>query len=329
MAKEVKFIERDGEKFVAKETSWVKKVKRVFWTLTLIFMIVIGAGPLYIKSKYSEPIKKSIVVSMFFDLQQGIAGQYAKLLNTVSGTVGKIKQKVDFDKPINAAVDKIKLAQTSGDAVKKSSDSIKRQLENVNNSMALAKRFGVKFDGVDKITKEVDNLANSATNEVNKVNGQLDGVKATLSKATKEETDKLFDSVDKMVDQEIRGQLSKVGGGSLSDMLLRQYNTKSIAPWRPSTWKISNRIYADLESSSASTVQIIMGTINTYFGYVAWGLVAAVWAGGLFLWWTFAFKKYKMLLAPFIVCPNCGHAFADKKKVALSLLKILQPWTWF
>ena len=28
------------------------------------------------------------------------------------------------------------------------------------------------------------------------------------------------------------------------------------------------------------------------------------------------------------VCPRCGHTFADKR-TAVSLLKVLQPWTWF
>ncbi|MDR1026818.1 MAG: hypothetical protein LBL46_00160 [Rickettsiales bacterium] len=323
--KEIQVIERDGAKFVEKKASWVKKVKTIFLVCTAVWFGVAAWYPLHIKASYSEQIKKSIVVSMFFDLQQGIAEQYGRLMNGVKGSLDKIKDKVDFDKPVNAAVDKIKLAQTAGDSVKKQSDGIKKQLASLNQSLALAKRFGVKTGGIDSITKEVDGLANAANNEVGKINSQLDGVKKTLTKAAKEETDKMFDGVNKTIDDEIRGQLDKATGG-MSAVLLTKYNVKSIAPWRPSTWKISTQIYAELEKSSKSTVQIIMSTINGYFGFVAWGLVILAWLAALFIWFSVK-KKVAAITKPFIVCPKCGNAFSDKR-TALGILKIFKPWTW-
>jgi len=54
---------------------------------------------------------------------------------------------------------------------------------------------------------------------------------------------------------------------------------------------------------------------------------AVAWALGLYIW-SMINKKYKATIAPFIVCPRCGHAFADKR-TAVSMLKMLQPWKWF
>jgi exosortase/archaeosortase len=75
-------------------------------------------------------------------------------------------------------------------------------------------------------------------------------------------------------------------------------------------------------------IQILTNTVNKYFGYVAWGLVIAAWAAGIFVWMQIN-KWYKIAVAPFIICPRCGHTFADKKRLGASLLKIVQPWTWF
>jgi hypothetical protein len=323
--KEVKYTERDDAKYVAKKSSWVRKVKIIFLSLTAVWFALAICVPLRVKNTYSGQIKKSIVVSMFFDLQQGIAEQYAKLLGGVRDVVGKVKSKVDFDTPVNAAVDKIKLAQAKGDDLQRQSASIRRQLSGLDSTLNAAKKFGIKTGGIDSIAKDVDNLANAAAGEVQKINRQLDDVKSTLRKAAKEETDKMFDGVDKMVDSEIRGQLDKATGG-MSGVLLTKYNVKSIAPWRPSTWPVSAKIYAEIERSSASTVQIIMRTVDGYFGYAAWGLVAIVWAVALLVWFM-AFKKVRAVTAPFIVCPNCGHAFSDKRTAA-GLLKLFKPWTW-
>ena len=323
--KEVKVIERNGEKFVAKKASWVKKVKTIFLAFTAIWFLLTAWYPLHIKGAYSDQIKKSIVVSMFFDLQQGIADQYAKLMNGVKGSLDKIKDRVDFDKPVAAAVDKIKLAQSAGGDLRKKSDSIKNDLGKITSSMNTAKKFGIKVPGVDGIAKSVDSLAGAANAEVAKVNGQLDGVKKTLGKAAKAETDKMFDGLNKTIDDEMRGQLDKATGG-MSSVLLAKYNVKHIAPWKPSTWKVSSQIYAELEKSSKSTVQIIMSTINGYFGFVAWGLVILAWLAALFVWFGVK-KKVSAITKPFIVCPNCGHAFSDRR-TALGLLKIFKPWTW-
>ena len=65
---------------------------------------------------------------------------------------------------------------------------------------------------------------------------------------------------------------------------------------------------------------------NKYFGYVAWGLVIAAWALGLYIW-HLIFGKAKAIIKPFNVCPRCGHTYADKR-TALGLLKVFQPWKW-
>jgi hypothetical protein len=295
--KEVKYTERDGEKYIAKKSSWVKKVKIAFLSLTAIWFMLAAWFPLHVKNTYSEPIKKSIVVSMFFDLQQGIADQYSKLMDG-------IKKSINLEKPINAAIKKVKLAEKPVAAVKKTTGDVKKL-------SGIANAFGVK-------TKAVDNIVGSVDNTANAVNSQLDKVEGELAKIAQTE-------VDVMIDEAVRSQLDKATGG-MSNVLLAKYNVKSIAPWRPSTWSVSNKIYAEIERSSKSTVRIIMNTIDGYFGYIAWGLVAIAWAVALLLWFI-VFKKVKAITAPFIVCPNCGHAFTDKRTV-FGLLKVLKPWTW-
>ncbi|MDR2269227.1 MAG: hypothetical protein LBD94_03530 [Rickettsiales bacterium] len=295
--KEVKFIERNGEKFVARKKSWVAMVKIVFMSLTILWFALSAYIPLYVKNTYSEPIKKSIVVSMFFDLQQGIADQYSRLMDG-------IKKSINLEKPINKAIEKVKVASKPVSAVQKTTGDAKKLT-------GFASKLGVKVNAVDNIVNKVDDTATI-------VNAQLDKVEKELLKVGQTE-------VEAMVDEAVRNQLDKATGG-MSKVLLEKYNVKSIAPWRPSTWSVSNKIYAEIEHSSKSTVQIIMNTINGYFGYVAWGLVLIAWAAALLLWFM-AFKKVKMIIKPFVVCPNCGHAFADKR-TAWGLLKILQPWKW-
>ena len=298
MAKEVKFTERNGEKFVAKKTSWVKKVKLTFWTLTALWFAVAIIFPLWVKDNYSGPIKRSLVVSMFFDLQQGIADQYAHLMNG-------IKKSINLERPISVAISKVKVASKPAAEAQKATGRAQKLT-------GIAGQFGVNVKAVDKAVE-------GAADTTNALNSQLDKIEKDLVKIGQAE-------VDAMIDDAIRKQLDKATGG-MSGVLLTRYKTDSIAPWRPSTWGISNKIYMEIERSSKSTVQIIMGTINTYFGYVAWGLIAIVWAAA-FAGWFMAFGKFKMLIAPFIVCPNCGHAFTNNKRVALSVLKIFQPWKW-
>ena len=73
--KEVEVIDMGGAKTVAKKKSLVRGVKRGIAIFTIIWFAFVIWAPLYVKDTYSQPIKKSIVVSMFFDLQKGIIKQ--------------------------------------------------------------------------------------------------------------------------------------------------------------------------------------------------------------------------------------------------------------
>ena len=106
--KQIEVIDMGGAKTVAKKTSVVKATKRTFTIVTVIWVVLLVWFPLHVKNTYSAPIKKSIVVSMFFDLQKGIVEQYQALLNGVAGAI-------NLDKPIAVAIDKVKMAE---DAVK-------------------------------------------------------------------------------------------------------------------------------------------------------------------------------------------------------------------
>lgn len=296
--KQIEVIDRGGAKTVAKKASFVTWTKRIFYIFSAIWFAFIIAGPLYVKDNYSAPIKKTMVVSVFFDLQRNIAQQYQDLL---SG----IKNSINLEKPISVAIDKVKVADQGVARV----ESVSKTASKLTG---IAGKFGVKTGGVDKTISSVDKTAQL-------VNSKLDSVKKDLVKTSQTE-------VDKMIDSEIKKQLDKTSGG-LGSSLLTNYGIRHVYPWRPSSWSVGVKIYNDLEKSNVGVIQILTNTVDTYFGYVAWGLVAVAWLLGLIIWFM-VFKKVKMIVSPFLVCPRCGHTFADKR-TAMGFLKILQPWKWF
>ena len=88
--KQVEVIDMGGAKTVAKKKSFVTMTKRTFAIITLIWFVLLVWFPLHVKNTYSQPIKKSIVVSMFFDLQKGIVKQYEALLDSVADSIKAI-----------------------------------------------------------------------------------------------------------------------------------------------------------------------------------------------------------------------------------------------
>ncbi len=324
--KEIEVIERNGAKTVAKKTSFITWAKRIFLIISAIWLAFAAWFPLYVKNTYSGPIKKSIVVSMFFDLQRNIVEQYERLLDG-------IKDSINLEKPIGVAIEKVKIVEGTVDKVtdttakaKETTESVKKQTSGVKKLSGLIGKFGVNTSGVDKAMDSADAVIDKANQGIDKVdnvaklvNEKLDTVEKDLVKLSQVE-------IDKMIDEAIKHQLDKNTGG-LGTTLLTNYGIKHVYPWRPSSWPVAVKIYNDLEKSNVGVVNIITNTVNKYFGYVAWGLVIAAWIAGLYIWFMI-YKKYKAVIAPFIVCPRCGHAFADKR-TAMSLLKVLQPWKWF
>lgn len=324
--KEIEVIDMHGAKTVAKKTSVITTTKRIFAVISIIWIAFVAWFPLHVKNHYAGPIKKSIVVSMFFDLQRNIVEQYEKLLDG-------IKKSVNLEKPIGVAIEKVKMVESGVDKVtdttakaKDQTNKVKQETSRVSAFTGIANRFGVKTDGIDKAVAKTNDTVNKADKGIAKVdsvaeqvNKKLDSVKTELVKISQTE-------VDKMVDEAIKHQLDKNSGG-LGTTLLTNYGIKHVYPWRPSSWPVAVKIYNDLEKSNVGVVQILTRTVNKYFGYVAWGLVFAAWAAGLIIWFM-ALGKVKGFIAPFIVCPRCGHTFADRR-TALGLLKAFQPWKWF
>lgn len=105
--KDVAVIDQGGAKTVRKKKSFVTRVKIIFAIVSVIWIVLVIAAPLWVKNTYSQPIKKSIVVSMFFDLQRNIVEQYESLLDG-------IKDAINLEKPVAFAVDKVRMV---GDAV--------------------------------------------------------------------------------------------------------------------------------------------------------------------------------------------------------------------
>ena len=324
--KQVEIIDRGGAKTVAKKTSVITVTKRTFLILSVIWLTFVAWFPLYVKNHYAGPIKKSMVVSMFFDLQRNIAEQYTKLL---SG----IKDAVNLEKPIGVAIEKVKIVENQVDKVtdttakaKEQTNKVKQETAKVSALTGFANKLGIKTGGVDKVVEKANNTVAVADKGIAKVdataevvNKKLDSVKTELVKVSQIE-------VDKMIDEAVKNQLDKHSGG-LGTTLLTNYGIKHVYPWRPSSWPVAVKIYNDLEKSNLGVVQILTKTVNKYFGYVAWGLVIAAWALGLFIWF-YAFAKVNAFLKPFLVCPRCGHTIADKR-TALGLLRAFQPWKWF
>lgn len=323
--KQVEVIDMGGAKTVAKKQSVVTWTKRIFTIFTIVWFIFLIWAPLHVKNKYSEPIKKSIVISMFYDLQRGIVEQYEALLDGVADSI-------NLEKPIAVALDKVKLAEDAVDKVTDSTASARektaaasKQTDGVKKLSGFAKMFGAKTDGIDKAVADVDagiaktnEAIATVDNTAAKVNAQLDKVKSDLTRVAQTE-------VDKMLDTAIKTALDKQAGG-LGTTLLTNYGIEHVYPWRPSSWPTATKIYNDLSKSDITTITVITRTVDSYFGYVAWGLVVAVWALGVYLW-TLTLGKAKAILKPFNVCPRCGHTYADKR-TAMGLLKVFQPWKW-
>lgn len=324
--KEIEVIDRGGAKTVAKKTSVITHAKRTFIIVSVIWLAFVAWAPLYVKAHYSGPIKKSIVVSMFFDLQRNIVEQYERLL-------AGIKDAINLEKPVNIAIQKVKIVEKQVDKVTdttaKAKDTTAKASETtskVKGLTGLANKFGIKTDAVDNVVAKADNTIDKANAGIDKVDNVAKMVNEKLDTVEKELVKVSQIEVDKMIDEAIKKQLDKSSGG-LGTTLLTNYGIKHVYPWRPSSWPVAVKIYNDLEKSNVGVVQILTRTVNKYFGYVAWGLVIAAWALGLYIW-TMIRGKYKAVIAPFIVCPRCGHAFADKR-TAMSFLKMLQPWKWF
>lgn len=338
--KQIEVIDMGGVKTVAKKKSLINGVKRTMLIFTIIWFALLIWFPLHIKNTYSQPIKKSIVVSMFFDLQKGIVKQYEALLDGVADSI-------NLEKPIAVAIDGVKMVEQGVDKVSETTASAKETTAKASDATAdarektsgvkkltgFAKMLGVKTDTVDNAVDEVNkglDKADSAIDKANatiakvdataaKVNQQLDKIKTDLTRVAQTE-------VDKMLDAAIKKSLDKQTGG-LGTTFLTNYGIEHVYPWRPSSWPVATKIYNDLSQSDVTTITVITNTVDKYFGYVAWGLVIAAWAVGVYLW-LLVFKKAKAVIRPFNVCPRCGHTYADKR-TALGLLKVFQPWTWF
>ena len=324
--KQIEVIDMGGAKTVAKKKSLVRGVKTFITVFTIIWFALLIWFPLHVKNTYSGPIKKSIVVSMFYDLQRGIVKQYEALLDGVADAV-------NLEKPIALALDKVKLAENAVDKVTNTTATAKQKTEEASRATSgvkkitgLAKMFGAKTDGVDRAVAEVDKgiaKTNDAIADVDqtaaRVNQQLDKIKTDLTRVAQAE-------VDNMLDAAIKSALDKSSGG-LGTTLLTDYGISHVYPWRPSTWPVTTKIYNDLSKSDITTITVITNTVDTYFGYVAWGLVIAAWALGIYLW-HLVFGRAKAIIKPFNVCPRCGHTYADKR-TAIGLLKVFQPWKWF
>lgn len=337
--REVEVIDMGGAKTVKKKKSFITRVKVIFMIVSIIWVALVISVPLWVKNTYSQPIKKSIVVSMFFDLQRNIVEQYEKLLDG-------IKDAINLEEPVAFAVDKVRMVGDAVDVVTDTTDKAKdvtadasaatdkvsETTDKVGKLTGLANMFGIDTSGIDKALNEVDKGVDQVNQGIDKANETIAKVDNTaamvnekLDEIETQLTSVLQVQIDDMIDGVIKSQLDKNTGG-LGTTLLTNYGIEHVYPWRPSSWPVATQIYDDLAASDVQVITVITDTVDDYFNYVAWGLVIAVWVLGLWIWHAM-FKKTKAVIAPFIVCPRCGHTFADKR-TAYGFLQILQPWKW-
>lgn len=338
--KEVEVIDMGGAKTVKKKKSFVTRVKIIFAVISVIWIALVVAVPLWVKNTYSQPIKKSIVVSMFFDLQRNIVEQYEKLLDG-------IKDAINLEEPVAFAVDKVRMVGDAVDVVtdttakakdvtadaQDASDKVSETTGKVGKLAGLVGRFGIDTSGVtnalDEVNKGVDQV-NQGIDKANETIAKVDDTAAMVNEKLDEIENQLTGllqvQIDDMIDGVIKSQLDKSTGG-LGTTLLTNYGIEHVYPWRPSSWPVATQIYDDLAQSDVQVITVITDTVDQYFNYVAWGLVIAVWVLG-FLIWRAIFKKTKAVIAPFVVCPRCGHTFADRR-TAYGFLQAFQPWNWF
>ncbi|MBR5904243.1 MAG: hypothetical protein IKZ49_01765 [Alphaproteobacteria bacterium] len=178
--KQIEVIDMGGKKTVAKKTSIITTTKRVFAIVSVLWIIFIAWFPLYVKNHYSGPIKKSIVVSMFFDLQRNIAKQYENLLNG-------IKKSINLEKPIGVAIEKVKIVEGKVEKVtdttakaKQQTNKVKQETQKVSAITGLANKFGVKTDGVDKVVNQANKAVSTADKNIAKVDSVADQVNKKL-----------------------------------------------------------------------------------------------------------------------------------------------------
>ena len=309
--KEVAVIDMGGAKTVKRKTSWVKRVNIATAIISVIWLAFIAWAPLYVKNTYSEPIKKSIVVSMFFDLQRYLQEQYENMLKAIA-------KNIDLSKPIAFAIDKVKMAEKPLAEVEKAVEQAQQATDKASRLSGVANRLGVNTGAVDNAVATATTAVAKVDDTTRMVNERLDNVKAELEKVAQFE-------IDKAIDEQLKAILDKHTG--LGTTLLTNYGIKHVMPWRPSTWPITTKIYNDLEKSNMSIVQSLMSLVNKYFGYVAWGLVIAAWLAG-FIIWVSIMGKLRSLTRPFLICPRCGHTYADAR-TGFMLMKVFQPWKWF
>ena len=338
--KEVEVIDMGGAKTVKKKKSFVTRVKIIFAVISVIWIALVVAVPLWVKNTYSQPIKKSIVVSMFFDLQRNIVEQYEKLLDG-------IKDAINLEEPVAFAVDKVRMVGDAVDVVtdttakakdvtadaQDTSNKVSETTEKVGKLAGLVGRFGIDTSGVTNALGEVNKGVDQVNQGIDKANETIAKVDDTaamvnekLDEIENQLTGLLQVQIDDMIDGVIKSQLDKSTGG-LGTTLLTNYGIEHVYPWRPSSWPVATQIYDDLAQSDVQVITVITDTVDQYFNYVAWGLVIAVWVLG-FLIWRAIFKKTKAVIAPFVVCPRCGHTFADRR-TAYGFLQAFQPWNWF
>ena len=158
--KEIEVIDRGGAKTVAKKTSVVTHARRIFLIVSVLWLAFVVWFPLHVKNKYSDSIKQSTVVAIFYDLQRNVAEQYERMLNG-------IKNAINLEKPVAFAIDKVKMVETQVNKVTDTTAKAKEQTAKTDIIIGIKSLFGKtsqlaqSFSFPSKIRKYARNKANA------------------------------------------------------------------------------------------------------------------------------------------------------------------------
>ncbi|MCL2331170.1 MAG: hypothetical protein FWC61_01350, partial [Proteobacteria bacterium] len=207
-AKEVAVIDMGGAKMVKRKISWIRWVHWSFALISVIWLAFVAWAPLYVKDKYGDPIKKSIVVSMFFDLQRTLQDQYEKLLKGIAGAI-------DLEKPIAYAIDKVKLADKPLAEVQKATDKATAVTGKAQQISGLAGKLGINTGAADNALGTAAGAVAKVDDTTKLVNQKLDQVKTQLQQIAQMQ-------LDQEIDKQVKALLDKQTGG-LGTTLLTNY----------------------------------------------------------------------------------------------------------
>lgn len=280
-----------GEEYkVLKQKSTPKRIAKI---LILLWIVCVMAPALYLIKTQAQNIKEFAVVKAVWALNDVLKTQYEALTDDVLKSVN-----------INQYTSKIQVPEIKLDKLNTVSDKTRK------TAGALAK-LGIKE------AAQVETISADLQQRINKVNAELQAsankVRTTLQSDI---TAALQKELSDFADTQVQKQLGI--GAAAYQMLIHQ----KFGLIGDNEQKATQTIYRELSDSQQGFLSNTLITLNIYFKWVVWGVMAFIILVGfipIFIVWSIA----KKLSANFTECPYCHKVFLSKK-AKLNLLKLFR-----